>query len=293
MLYEFRSHNFILLIILILVVNGLSQNRIQSDSIGSNVSAISGIVKRKVRTESSGPQTIETGTSLAEDASQATEFNNRGAAYARSGDYENALIELRHAADLDPGSAVILINLSVVFDHLNRTEESLQAARQAVESEPNDLRARIQLCEMSLVTGRTPEAAICYSELEKLGQLDSNTMAKYALALLRTNQIEPARRYLEEVVKIDPYDIEAANALGMVEFRAKNYKEAAAIFKRASEVDPRNPEVRYNLGITQLMIGNKPAAISQYKLLSELSPDTARRLYRIIYKDKLVFVGDN
>jgi Flp pilus assembly protein TadD len=295
MLYEIRSLGFYLLIAAVLAADAAAQNSQRSTAPAGNPdSVVSRIVKRNIRNVPSTSLTADSRKQSITAETLATELNNQAAAYARSGQYEKALVELRRATEIHPDSTDILINLSVVLDHLKRWDESREVARQAVEISPDDVRARSQLCELSLATGRNQEAVTCYSRLEKkLGHLDHDAMSKYALALARTNQADIARKYLEEVVRANTYNVAAANALGVIYFNEENYKEAAAVFKRASEADPRRAEVRYNLGITQLRLGNKPGAISQYKMLRELSPEKAQQLYRIIYQDKLVFVGDN
>lgn len=294
MLYEIRAFGLSLLIAAILAAHAAAQDNQRSSAPARNPdSVVGGIVKRNLRSTPTAPPTAESRKPSISAETLATILNNEATQYAKSGQYEKALAELRHATYLDPGSDAILINLSVVLDHLKQWDESREVARKAVELAPDNIRALSQLCELSLVTGRNQEAVTCYGRLERLGQLNNEKKSKYGLALVRTNQEALARKYLEEVVRANSYDVGAANALGVIYFNEKNYAEAAAIFKRASEADPRRAEVRFNLGMTQLLLRNKPGAISQYKLLRELSPESAKKLYRAIYGDKILFVGDN
>lgn len=295
MLYEIRALGLSLLIAAIPAADAAAQNSQRSSAPARNPdSVVGGIVKRNIRSAPTTPTTaVSVKTSISAE-NLATVLNNEATGYARSGQYEKALAELRRATELDPGSDTILVNLSVVLDHLKQWDESREVARKAVELAPENIRARSQLCELSLATGRSQDAVTCYGRLEtKIGHLDNDALAKYGFALMRTNQMDRARQYLEEVVRNNSFNVAAANALGVIYFNQKNYKEAAAVFKRASETEPRRAEVRYNLGITQLKLRNKPGAISQYNMLLELSPETAKKLYRSIYADKVLFIGDN
>jgi uncharacterized protein HemY len=82
------------------------------------------------------------------------------------------------------------------------------------------------------------------------------------------------------------------NALGMIRFHTKHFKAAAEAFKQAVQLAPEQNEVRFNLALAQLAAQNKPGALSQYRLLSESDPELAQKLYRIIYRDKILFVDN-
>lgn len=291
MLYGIRTGFFVWPVTLALAFHAFSQTPDLQTSRVQQAEQVSGLIKSSRRSETTKTDVRSVRRSI--NIARAILFNNYGARYAKVGDYERALIDLQRASELDPSSAAIQLNTSIVLDHLKRYDEAIVAAQNAVTANSAYIPARIQLCDLMLMVERNRDAVNCYEKLKELGHLAERVIGNYGVSLMRTNQLHKAAEVLKAAVAAQPYNVAPLNELGVLHFREKRYKEAAAAFKQASEIDPRNVDIRYNLGITQLMVGNKPGAISQYRFLSELSPQKARKLYRIIYRDKILFVNDN
>ena len=225
------------------------------------------------------------------NAVAATVLNNWAVALAKRSYLEEAAAALRRAASLDARPEFYL-NLSIVYDLLNRHEDAGFSAAKGVEIAPTDPRLRGQLCVTDIYTNQFSAAAGCLEEMRKLGPLDDYYSTAYGIALLRSGGADKAIEILEKVVQTTPQNYTAQNSLGMAYFMQKDYQKAGERFKYAIELAPELGQARYNLAIVQLMRQNRAGALSQYKLLQESSPKIADKLSRVLFKDKVLFVGN-
>jgi Flp pilus assembly protein TadD len=129
--------------------------------------------------------------------------------------------------------------------------------------------------------------------LEQIAPFDDESATAYGIALTRTGDLQQAISVLQKLTAASPSNYQAVNALGMAFYKEKDYARAAAAFKSAIEIAPEKGELRYNLAIAQLALRNRAGALGQYKLLQESSPSMADRLSRILFRDKLIFVGNH
>jgi tetratricopeptide (TPR) repeat protein len=204
---------------------------------------------------------------------------------------EEAAAALRRAASLDPRSEFYL-NLSIVYGLLNNYEGAGKSVAKGIEMDPTDARLRGQLCVTDLYTNQFAAAAACLEEIQKSGPLDDYYSTAYGIALLHSGSANKAIEILAKVVQSSPRNYTAQNALGMAYFMLKDYPKAGEIFKNAVEIAPQRGQARYNLAIVQLMRQNRAGALSQYKLLQESSPSIADKLSCVLFKDKVLFVGN-
>jgi superkiller protein 3 len=217
-------------------------------------------------------------------------FNNLGVNLAKIRRYDEAIKVLQRAIEIDPRFRSAYINLCNVYDMADRPEEALEALRKAVELSPFSPAERGKECELLLLVERNQESVNCYTNLGKTAPLDATSQVNLGVGFMRLEKWSEADRFMEPVEPQMQYNPRYFNALGMIRYHTKHYKAAVEAFKQAVELDPERKDARFNLALAQLAIQNKPGALSQYRFLSESDPELAQELYRIIYRDKLVFV---
>ena len=83
-----------------------------------------------------------------------------------AGQPEQAVAQLRLAAQLDPSDAGTLSNLGVTLDAMGRVEEARDALSRALQVDPNHVDARFNLARLMLV--RENRAADAAAELERV-----------------------------------------------------------------------------------------------------------------------------
>lgn len=225
-------------------------------------------------------------------SSKAISLNNAAVALARINSNQEAIDKFKGAIELDPKLSAAYLNLSIVYDRMNRIPEALSAARSALELDPQNLNARRELCELRVLSKQVDEARACYDEMKKAGPLDEQSVQNYVLLLLKVGDLAAARDAIDIAIRRAPFDPSLLNGLGLLRYKERKFDEAAAAFKQATEIDPEMDEARYNLALAQLAKSNRAGALSQYRLLEESNSDLAGNLYKLLYKDRVLYVGN-
>jgi tetratricopeptide (TPR) repeat protein len=228
---------------------------------------------------------------VSEYSKNAVLLNNIGATYYSRKRYEKAESAFRRAIILNNHPA-FLTNLSIVYDAQKRIPEAIAAAQRAVIQSPRYARARTQLCELMMVSKQNHDAVLCYGELGKITQLDPLSQTFYALVTLRDGEPDKAISMISVVMNANQPTSQMFNILGKAYFEKKRYSQSANAFKEAVQIDPNNPQLRYNLAMSLTASDDRAGALSQYNLMKESDPDLADQLYRILYRDKIIYVNE-
>jgi len=85
--------------------------------------------------------------------------------------------------------------------------------------------------------------------------------------------VEQELRFLQNVVKDDPNNINAWIKLGNINMDMGKYQDAVASYSRALELDPNNLEVRVDMGSCYRYMGMPEKAIGEYKKALAINPD--------------------
>jgi tetratricopeptide (TPR) repeat protein len=210
----------------------------------------------------------------------------------RRSDYEGAKTLLDQAIVAQPNVAKFHRNLSIVLERMHKIDEALTSARTAADLAPADPLVLDQLCTLELEKKNTATALACYEKLKAIEPLDDLSQTYYALALFESGKADESLTILERIAQTTAPPMDALNALGVVYYTKKRLKDAVAAFKSAVEMSPEQYELRYNLAVAELARQNRAAAISQYNILKTGDPRLANKLYRMIFSDKLLSVGD-
>lgn len=220
-------------------------------------------------------------------------LNELAAKLSSDGKFLESAEKLEAAVRLAPDIAGSHVNLSIAYEHLGRLEDSLRSAQTASTLTPDSPRAYWQLCGVLFQLNRFEEAIDCYGKLVKLTP-DDNAESRTLLgtAMVRAGHSDQALVILRQVTNSFPLYARAYNATGVALYNKKKYTEAAKAFKRAVEINPNSSLFRFNLGIAQAVNRNTAGALSQYRALQELDPKRALMIYKLVYRDKLVFVSD-
>jgi len=204
--------------------------------------------------------------------------------------YEEALLAMNKAADLDPSSSVIFYHRGVVLAELKKYDESIESLKSAVEIEPNHADALneigVVLCELNgyeeaisyfnqclklrpddaVVYNNKgnalhsielyEEAILCFDFAIKLNKMYASPYKGKANALAKLNLLKDSIAMLNEAVKIKPDFAEAFNDLGNVHHDMGSFNEAIGCFNKAININPTYPDAYWNKSLTLLLNGN-------------------------------------
>jgi tetratricopeptide (TPR) repeat protein len=218
-------------------------------------------------------------------------FNNIGASYFQRKMYDKAEAALKRAVTLNAHPA-FLTNLSRVYDAEGRLPEAIAAAQRATTQAPKYARGRLQLCELLVMSKRSSDAILCYDELAKFSSLDAVAQTFYALSYLRMGNADKAISIVSPLAKGAQTTPAMYNLLGSAYFQKKRYQQAVDAFKQGVELEPDSANLRYNLAMALTATDNRIGALTQYKLVKEQDPKIADKLYRNLFRDKIIYVDD-
>ncbi len=157
------------------------------------------------------------GSVHAEESEVAVERNRKGAGLLGQGKIEEALTEFQKAVELNPMDPVARLNLAFTYDRQGQVEEAIEAYKQAIKMDEKNL--------------------LAYNNLGVL----YNKMGRYDEAIWQ----------LENALSINPSD---ANTLKNLENAKKNKSimqerdNQIAELRREVDIQPNNPLALYKLG---------------------------------------------
>ena len=193
---------------------------------------------------------------------------------AEQGELDEALADIREIRknnpDQDENFRLLEINLLLDRDH---DERALQAANEALESFPGNVRIRYARV-MLLDSMDKPEQA--EADLRTIiEEQPDNAVALNALGYIlttRTDRLDEARDYIERALAIDPENPAILDSMGWVLYLQGNTDESLSYLSRAWEAYA-DPEVAAHYGEALWQTGNQEQARSIWREGFEQDPD--------------------
>lgn len=202
---------------------------------------------------------------------QAAQHVINGSLFELRGDYAQAVLEFQDALRYDR-SAGILYALAKNYAALNKHSLAIEAAREAVKLDPQNVEYRRLLAAAYVQVFELDSAAVMYEQIVRLDS--TNIEAWFNLARLQqvrnpekalttydeiTNRFGPQWEVLLQVVEV-------YNAMG-------KFDKAAEALKRMSELDPSNLDLLQSLARTYMRANDYDRALEVYLDLVERDHD--------------------
>jgi len=204
-------------------------------------------------------------------ADEAARRNGRGAAFLRDGKVDEAITELKRAAELAPSSAVINANLGFAYDKQGKVDEAVAAYRKVLELEPGNNVARNNLGNLYTKQGQFEDAGREFEEL--LRRDPDNAAAKSNLEVATKNRAITQEKQDQvsgalQAVAAKPADPQAAYAAARVYARLGDSDSAFSWLTKALDlgydrleylkVDPSLAVIRKDPRFIQLLEQRQP-----------------------------------
>ncbi len=189
------------------------------------------------------------------------------------GEWKEAERYLKEALDENPGNARAHLQLARLYEDQGRQPEALLSYRRAAELDPGLAEAHNQLGVALQKAGRTGEAV---EALRRAVEADPDLPGPYNnLGLLYRHQgkSEEARRILETGISMAPRSAILHNSLGSLHHDAGRVDEAIEAFERALEMDPDYVESLSNLAVAYQEKRDAGKTAEYLGRLLELEPD--------------------
>lgn len=225
---------------------------------------------------------------------QALRFNDGAVNLYNAEKYAPAIEALDRALALEPNNVVFHYNLGMTYFKSGEFAKAATSFRRVTQLRPDYAVGYNQL-GVSLMETRQDEAALeAFNAALRLKPDDAVMQFNAGCIHNRLKNFKKAAELLEKAAAskvLDDYADLHAN-LAYAHAMRKQYKRAIPEIRRAVEIDPAAVEPQYFLGILYLTTNDRDAAIRQQKVVESINPEIGQKLYREIYKDKLLVVSE-
>jgi len=157
--------------------------------------------------------------------------------------------------------------------------ETLRAARDRVNANPNDPIARLRLAEALANAGQLDAAFAEYDKAIALNPRQPDAYLRAGKQAERANDLARALKYYQAGQQVLPDDQIMLLNIGDVYLKQKRYDDARAIFEKALRFDPGNAQAVFRMGEYYRAIGRVAEAFREYTRALVMEPDLPEAHY--------------
>src|SRR5579883_148993 len=162
-----------------------------------------------------------------------------GTAYIALGQPERALAPLIRAAEIDPGLARAHFHLGLALERLGREGEAMTALERAVACAPKLAEAHRRLGALYHSWRNTPLAARAYRAAAAAARSRVEALRDTALAFRAEDDIDTALALLRRAQALRPADPEVAEMIAGIMAERGEFAEAERLYRFVLQQDPR------------------------------------------------------
>ena len=192
---------------------------------------------------------------LENNSEYAEAYANRALIKLRCKDISSAIKDFEKTVSLKPHLTQIWVILGSLFHKRNEILMAINAIRNAIKNEPENVTFMNNLGEFLRLANKTSEAINVLKEAIKLKPDDANIWTNLGVAFQQEKKIIDARLAFKKAMALNPHSAKIANNLGVLTRDIGKLNKALGYFKKALEIEPNLAEAHNNLGMTLNEIG--------------------------------------
>lgn len=196
--------------------------------------------------------------------------SNLGAALARDGQYEAAIVEYREALKKLTNPAIRL-NMALAYYKLGRLPQAAREFEAVHKAQPDSLQPIYLLGDTWLQMGQNDKVVELLAPLQVRYPNDKALSYMLGSALLATKRTSQAQVVLDRILR-EGESAETMMLLGASEYEAHDNKAALEHFKRAVQLNPQLPTAHAYYARVLKELGDTDAAREQYAEELKLNP---------------------
>ncbi|MBC7474529.1 MAG: tetratricopeptide repeat protein [Candidatus Sericytochromatia bacterium] len=216
--------------------------------------------------------------------------NNLAEAYRRNGEINNAIKYLTKAIDNNPRFEQAFFNLGGILSEKKDYKKAIDNYYKVIHINPKNTKAYNNIGNLLFIKEDYLEAINYYNTSLKI---DNNQLENYnriGLSFALLNKVEQSIHYYQESINLNPKFMEAYNNFGSLMNKIGNYQEAINIYLTALKIDPINLDSLKglaNVKVNQFLIGE---ALDIYDKITHIAPNLTESFY--IMGSLFLKVGD-
>lgn len=212
---------------------------------------------------------------LSEYSSSFVVWNLIGAAHAALGQFEEAEVGFRKAAELNPAYAKAYFNMGIALKEQGKFDQAIAAYQRALEIDPTDVDVPFNMGNALKGLGKLNDAIAAYRRALEIKPTHAETWNNMGNALRDQGKIDEAIAAYRRALEIKPAQADTYFNMGNVQKSLGALDEAIASFRRAVEIMPAHTDAYNNMGNALKGQGKLDDAIAAYRRAIEIKPTHA------------------
>jgi len=205
---------------------------------------------------------------------------NQAFNYHQKGNLREAEKIYREILQNKPDNDTVLYLLGTLASQSGQYETAINLLNKAIEINPAADYYK-GLGDILYNIGKKQEASQFYRKTIELNPDDEETSFNLALLCQQLGNIDEAIRCFENVVRLNPKDVDAFNSLGALFFNNKrDFVNAEKCFNRVVELKHGFVDGYFNLGLVYTALKQNDKAISSYNKVIKLNPKHTKAYFK-------------
>ncbi len=193
-----------------------------------------------------------------------------GQLYTVKHDPQKAEQAFKSAAEIEPDSEEVVLNLARLYAESGDTKHAAQVI-EAVRVDDRSPKMEVTLGSLYDQLKQPKDAIAAYKRAADLGPGDLQTVSVLAQALLTDNQIDEALAQYRILSEADPENADALVRIAEIQRRKGKYTDALATVRRARKIDATSLEAGFNEGMILDILGRLDEAAQTYQAMVDVT----------------------
>jgi tetratricopeptide (TPR) repeat protein len=193
--------------------------------------------------------------------------NLMGIILATTGKPQEAIAKFETAIKYKPNYAEAYLSIATLYERAGKMDDAIKYYKTATIKNPYSVRALMHMGKIYFTAGRYFDAESCYQRALRIQPLSAPIYNDLAFTLAQQNKINEAIKAFETSGQINPKNIDAHYALGLIYFNNRSKgpeyaQKAAEEFQKCIAIDPSH---KYSAQASQKLAelgGQAPVATS-------------------------------
>ncbi|MEZ5194860.1 MAG: tetratricopeptide repeat protein [Bacteroidales bacterium] len=224
------------------------------------------------------------------DSLNSDAFKERAIFYYENEEYNEALKDIVSALEIDSTKAEYFVVISDVYLGLGKLNLSVMALDKAIELDPDNTKAYLRMAENSIIFRDYKKALDYIDKVIQLNSLESKAYFLRGVIFLENKDTIRGIRNFQKAIDVNQDYLEAHYQLGML-YALKKNKLAIDYFNNVLNIEPENIEVLYYLAMFYQETDDYENALKIYESIESKEPGFYYATFNIGYIH-LVFTKD-
>jgi protein O-mannosyl-transferase len=198
---------------------------------------------------------------------------NRGAAYAKLGNYSRAIEDYDRAIEINPQYSEAYNNRGVAYGKLGNYRRAIEDYDRAIEIDPECVLSYVYRGAAYLELANPGQALSDYDRAIAIDPENPDGYSNRGAAYDKLGNYRQAISDYDRAIELNHEYAWAYNGRGASYAKLGNRSQAISDYDKAIEIKPEYAEARYNRGVLYQGLGNHRQAIEDYNRAIEIKPD--------------------